>query len=292
MSKITYADKVALNSNSGIPDINKCKATDMNEIKNVINQEGTYTTCTYANSSYSCTLLGTLTAGDTVKMFVPLSNQDSSTDSDISISIDGGTTYYNLLDKTQEFNLRASDFEYNDIYLKAVFNGTNLVLISPDRVKNIMILGLASDYNVPSSSNYYNVSTLTSINYQRGSRLSKGSITPTGQSNKLAGVKIGAGIKNIKVSFTTQVTNNNSTNIMYFIMYGHGCLADGTTTYFINRSCAYNVLTSQAQTLVATESITAVTQNDIIGLRLYKSLPNGLASVNGESRTYITVEEI
>ena len=37
MAMINYADKVALNTNSNIADINKCNATDMNLIKNVVN---------------------------------------------------------------------------------------------------------------------------------------------------------------------------------------------------------------------------------------------------------------
>ena len=37
MSKITYADKVPLYENTDIADINKVKADDMNEIKNVVN---------------------------------------------------------------------------------------------------------------------------------------------------------------------------------------------------------------------------------------------------------------
>lgn len=37
MAKITYEDKVALNVNSDIPDVNKCNATDLNEIKDVVN---------------------------------------------------------------------------------------------------------------------------------------------------------------------------------------------------------------------------------------------------------------
>ena len=41
MAMINYADKVALNSNSGIADINKCNATDMNEIKSVVNENDT-----------------------------------------------------------------------------------------------------------------------------------------------------------------------------------------------------------------------------------------------------------
>lgn len=37
MAKITYTDKAALNVNSDIADINKCNASDLNEIKNVVN---------------------------------------------------------------------------------------------------------------------------------------------------------------------------------------------------------------------------------------------------------------
>lgn len=39
MAMINYADKVALNSNSGIADINKCNATDMNELKSAFNNQ-------------------------------------------------------------------------------------------------------------------------------------------------------------------------------------------------------------------------------------------------------------
>ena len=41
MSKITYTDKVALNENSSISDINKINASDMNEIKAVVNGHDT-----------------------------------------------------------------------------------------------------------------------------------------------------------------------------------------------------------------------------------------------------------
>lgn len=44
MSKITYADKQALNENTSIADINKVKASDLNEIKTVVNQNDDTTT--------------------------------------------------------------------------------------------------------------------------------------------------------------------------------------------------------------------------------------------------------
>lgn len=37
MAKITYEDKVALNVNPDIADINKVNASDLNEIKNAVN---------------------------------------------------------------------------------------------------------------------------------------------------------------------------------------------------------------------------------------------------------------
>lgn len=37
MSKITYTDKVTLNENPNVADVNKVKADDLNEIKNVVN---------------------------------------------------------------------------------------------------------------------------------------------------------------------------------------------------------------------------------------------------------------
>lgn len=41
MSKINYENKVAINIDPSIPDINKCKADDMNEIKQVVNENET-----------------------------------------------------------------------------------------------------------------------------------------------------------------------------------------------------------------------------------------------------------
>ena len=41
MAQITYADKVALNTNSQVADINKVNDSDMNEIKSVVNQNDT-----------------------------------------------------------------------------------------------------------------------------------------------------------------------------------------------------------------------------------------------------------
>lgn len=44
MALITYDDKVFLNENASIPDVNKVKDTDMNQIKSVVNGNYTETT--------------------------------------------------------------------------------------------------------------------------------------------------------------------------------------------------------------------------------------------------------
>lgn len=38
MAKVTFEDKVTLNENADIPNINKCMASDLNEIKSVVNE--------------------------------------------------------------------------------------------------------------------------------------------------------------------------------------------------------------------------------------------------------------
>lgn len=48
---ITYDDKVYINQNSNIPDINKCNNTDMNEIKSVVNNNATELDTSVSNLS-------------------------------------------------------------------------------------------------------------------------------------------------------------------------------------------------------------------------------------------------
>lgn len=55
MAQITYADKVAINVDPNVPDVNKCKADDMNEIKNVINTNDGKTLYTDNTTAYTPT---------------------------------------------------------------------------------------------------------------------------------------------------------------------------------------------------------------------------------------------
>lgn len=60
MGKLTYLDKVALNENPDIPDINKVKASDMNEIKNVVNGLVKTEQATTDEETYSCNYINNL----------------------------------------------------------------------------------------------------------------------------------------------------------------------------------------------------------------------------------------
>ena len=60
MGKLTYLDKVALNENTDIPDINKVKASDMNEIKNVVNGLVKTEKATTNEETYSCNYINGL----------------------------------------------------------------------------------------------------------------------------------------------------------------------------------------------------------------------------------------
>lgn len=57
MAQITYTNKVALNENQEVADINKVNASDMNEIKSVVNGLVSDTYSTDTEQSYSCNYL-------------------------------------------------------------------------------------------------------------------------------------------------------------------------------------------------------------------------------------------
>lgn len=61
ISTITYSNKVALNENSSVADINKVKADDMNEIKTVVNNNATETSNNTTDISKNTTDIANIT---------------------------------------------------------------------------------------------------------------------------------------------------------------------------------------------------------------------------------------
>lgn len=84
MSKITYANKVAINENAEIPNINKITDDDMNEIKTVVNNNDDIVTnaTTYSTTE---TVVGTWTDGKPIYRKIIIENvSNGSSSSDIS----------------------------------------------------------------------------------------------------------------------------------------------------------------------------------------------------------------
>ena len=94
MSKITYENKVALNVNSDIADINKVTASDLNEIKNVVNENDNNTT-NNSNAIGTLSSLNTTNKNNLVGAIneVYKNNIFSSNETIIGKWIDGKTLY-------------------------------------------------------------------------------------------------------------------------------------------------------------------------------------------------------
>jgi len=152
MSKITYADKVALNSNAGIPDANKVKDTDMNDIKGAINQIGAYNIATAgSNGDFNVTLKGTLTIGDIVTIKFPSATNPAS---NARLSIDGGVSYVNIFSTGSQ--IIASRVQNK--YLELTYDGTNFILPVGISRRKLLWSGDIASGSITLTENIYNFS--------------------------------------------------------------------------------------------------------------------------------------
>lgn len=249
----------------------------INSLNDSVIQNGSYTTCTYdeTNSNYKCNLARILSNGDSFQLMLPLSNQNDSNDSNVSISVDGGTTYYNLLDKTGEFNLMSSDFEYKNIYLKAVFNGSNFVLISPDRIKNIVSAKIAEDITTTTNGTINNLTK----NTQQGERIKiKNGI-----------IEIGDGVKRIKASLTMTIQTQTANQVGWqpYLKYMKKGDSEYTNLATVRDICEANEYNS----LSITDFLVFVNPGDKFTLGWYKGTSYSIKVKSG-SLSAITIEEI
>ena len=122
MSKLNYTNKVALSENPSVAAANKVQDSDMNSIKNAVNENGSYTLVEAGDvgGELYCNLEGTLSIGDIVKIQLPTYTINTN----CKISVDGGTTYYNVVDLSGN-NISARGLSERNIDL--VFDGTNFV---------------------------------------------------------------------------------------------------------------------------------------------------------------------
>lgn len=271
MAMINYADKVALNSNSGIADINKVNATDMNDIKGAVNQIGSYNTAVaVTNGDFKTTLKGTLTTGDTVNIKFPNALNDAS---NARLSIDNGTTYKNVF-----FGIQLSASEIENTTQSIYYDGTQWQLLNK---KNMITVYLNANKSVAIGSTFTAYLLEIPAQYQvSGNKITYDSV------NKC--VKIGAGITKVKISASIMIK---------------GIIGSPIVGVRINRGGTYTVLieaygsklpdTSGYVSFSQAPGEVLVQENDLIELYV-SSNATGTFTVAGASRlwTYLTVEEV
>ncbi len=161
MSKIIFDDKVYLNQNSSVADINKVNDTDMNSLKNAVNENGGYITLTAGTTDgyYYGTLEGTLSNNDIIKVNFDITG---STDNSLYLSVDGGTTYISVVDNNliqlteQQVGTQNVDLIYNDgvfqaqflsnTFINSLMNALGLNVTTYDNTSNYA-LGVTVIYN-------------------------------------------------------------------------------------------------------------------------------------------------
>ena len=120
--RLNYTNKEALHSNNTIPDKNKVNDTDMNSIKNAVNQMSMYTKLSSNNDVWEFPgYEGTLIVGSIIPLEIEASTNPSG-----NASIKIGDTTYSVKDENGN-SISAVGFE--GLYY-FVFNGTNLILKS------------------------------------------------------------------------------------------------------------------------------------------------------------------
>ena len=126
MSKLTYTNKVALSVNPSVAAANKVQDSDMNSIKNAVNENGSYAEVQTGDvgGEFYCELEGTLSSGDAIKIKIP---DGYNINTACKVSIDGGNNYYNVIDVAGN-NVSAKTLAGRNVEL--VFNGTKFVSTS------------------------------------------------------------------------------------------------------------------------------------------------------------------
>lgn len=138
MSKITYEDKEQLNTNENIPAKNKCMASDLNEIKSIVNENDT-------NALYNTNVKTAQTNSDTDVYSCNYINEIGSCACFSKTDSQNFTEYV-----ATQISFNQTDYVDNGCF-ELQSDGTIKVLKDISRVQinfNIRIAGSISSYNV------------------------------------------------------------------------------------------------------------------------------------------------
>lgn len=244
MAMINYADKVALNTNSNIADINKCNATDMNELKNAFNNQvafGWYQTGLSPTFTYS-------SWDSTTKTGVVNSNLDLTPYLSAGMKVkftQSSTIKYGIITKISSSQI-------------TLYMGTDYTL-NNSGISNAFYSMLKAPYGFPMSKTKWTLSNQITSSTSKTSPVDDtwynigGSLTvPVGlwipkYSGLMAMTRSSTG--NVNQFITISTTNNDATNNDYTQkFYGYGnievdisvflignpLLVESPTTYYLN----------------------------------------------------------
>lgn len=123
MAKITYENKVALNVNSDIADINKCNASDLNEIKNVVNNND--------DNMGLLSNLNTTNKGSIVNSINEVNNKfNYSTEEQVIGTDENGKPIYKRsfsgITKDFDFTVITTDYSTNSIIIRKAYGSIQI----------------------------------------------------------------------------------------------------------------------------------------------------------------------
>lgn len=244
MAMINYADKVALNTNSNIADINKCNATDMNELKNAFNNQvafGWYQTGLSPTFTYS-------SWDSTTKTGVVNSNLDLTPYLSAGMKVkftQSSTIKYGIITKISSSQI-------------TLYMGTDYTL-NNSGISNAFYSMLKAPYGFPMSKTKWTLSNQITSSTSKKSPVDNtwynigGSLTvPVGlwipkYSGLMAMIRSSTG--NVNQFITISTTNNDATNNEYtqkfsgygnievdisVLLIGNPLLVESPTTYYLN----------------------------------------------------------
>ena len=245
MAQITYTNKVALNENPEIADINKVTDDDMNEIKSVVN--------TNDGLRGDLSTLTTTTKTSTVAAINELNSDKASTNEVIISNIQPTANDNKLWIDTGEVGNQVS--EITNTYSTSTGLGYSANYVNNITKKNIITCKLATETTYSTSINYrIRLVPMDTIVSQVGSDLE---LTSDG------GIKIKGNFKYVKVSLSVGLGSSNAAN-----SYGLGL---GKSTYdniyvgnsFFSIVDQYNHANT-FKLMSSNELLISVNQNDVI----------------------------
>lgn len=269
ISKIQYDDKVAINIDSTIPDINKCNASDLNEIKSVVNNnadeiptpDNLVNVGTSVDTDYKTNILTTKNliptntnivskyTFNTSGSWVSNANYLTIGDENTLIKIEPNTTY-----------TFTSDVDINKYLLARIYNFT-LSKTWISRSDAITITSNGFSFTTGSTTEYISIGLYTNGTASSGDltkcQLEEGSTATTYEAFIPNTINVNNEKYTDTINVGTEINNKNRVNMLYsHNLYYNSTPEDIFKTNFTDFS--YNIINSNSLSFTASSTYTNI----------------------------------